>query len=203
VAHAASSAARRIAVVLLVVAMLLTARAGEAAAHARLQASAPAGGSTVAVAPATVVLRFSEPIEVDFARSQVIAPDGSRVDNGAPTVTGIEVRQPLLPLRVPGAYTVAFRLVSADGHPVEGTFGFEYAPAAPPATAPASDAQTAPPDLDNTAAEPTTEPPLAAQEPVEPTVASTPALGAVVVALVVLAAGAFVLTRPRRRRPSA
>jgi hypothetical protein len=204
----------RAGIVLVAVLGALQAAPGTAVAHARLIASEPAGGSTLTAAPVTVLLRFSEPIEADFAQSRVVGPDGARVDNGAPSVSGSELRQPLLPLAMAGAYNVAFRVISADGHPVEGTIGFEFAPApAPgptgqpvPATGatPAESAGeftpgTTSPGLDpgQSSGQETGE--LAAERQAGSGVPGT--LLVVVVGLVVLAGLAFRLTRPRRPPP--
>jgi hypothetical protein len=47
-----------------------------------------------------------------------------RVDQGTPQVLDSTVTEHLAPVVTDGAYTLAYRVVSADGHPVEKTFGF-------------------------------------------------------------------------------
>ena len=48
-----------------------------ASAHARLEATAPARGATVASEPGTVVFRFNEPIEANFGAVRVFDARGA------------------------------------------------------------------------------------------------------------------------------
>ena len=112
-------------------------------AHARLEATDPAGGATLDRAPRRVRLRFNEDIEPDFARVEVSDRTGERVDAGVPTVAGEIVTVPLRPSLTPGRYTVAFRVVSADGHPVEADFHFTVRNGAPVEPSPSLSAEPA------------------------------------------------------------
>jgi methionine-rich copper-binding protein CopC len=99
--------------------------AGPAAAHDRLVGSEPSEAAVLEQAPTSVVLTFSaEQLPVGAA---VVVSDAAGVDHadGAPVVDGATVTQPLRADLPAGAYTVRWRSVSGDGHPVEGTFGFE------------------------------------------------------------------------------
>lgn len=107
--------------------LVLAATASPANAHARLLSSEPAGGDTLEVPPAEVTLTFSEQIEQEFAQVQVTDPSGERVDAAAPIVDGDTVEVDLQPLEEPGAYNVAFRVISADGHPIEAAYVFDLA----------------------------------------------------------------------------
>lgn len=115
----------------LVAAALLLAYAAPAAAHANLLRVTPGDGDTVDTAPTTVTLTFDERMRAP-AVVVVTAADGRRVNTGRAVVldntTTTRVR-----VSEPGRYTVAYRVVSADGHPVTGqtTFGFRAA-AGPP-----------------------------------------------------------------------
>lgn len=95
-----------------------------AAAHAQLEKAWPADGSTVTSAPSAVVLTFSEAVSSSFAAVQVEGPDGQSVSDGRPRVDGAVVTQALASPLGPGRYTVAFRVVSSDGHPVSDTTSF-------------------------------------------------------------------------------
>ncbi|UGQ15206.1 copper resistance protein CopC [Yinghuangia sp. ASG 101] len=101
--------------------------AGPASAHASLESSTPAAGSTVPVAPATVTLRYSEGVETGLGAIKVLDPAGKRVDTGSPD-HGIggpsTVRVKLEAGLGPGTYTVAWRVVSEDSHPIAGAFTF-------------------------------------------------------------------------------
>jgi copper transport protein len=62
--------------------------AAPASAHAALTASDPANGSVVPDAPNRVTLTFSESVQLISGKIRVLAPDGSRADQGDPTVSG-------------------------------------------------------------------------------------------------------------------
>ncbi|WP_410537535.1 copper resistance CopC/CopD family protein [Streptomyces sp. KL2] len=118
------------AVVLAVLASLcLLGGAGTAGAHAALTASTPARGAVVEEAPSEVTLTFTEDVAVSDDSIRVLAPDGERVDTGAPKRLtggqdfryGVELRRDGLP---EGTYTVAWKAVSADSHPIAGGFTF-------------------------------------------------------------------------------
>ncbi|MGN9810916.1 copper resistance CopC/CopD family protein [Micromonospora sp. BQ11] len=108
--------------------------AGPAAAHAVVVSTSPQRDAVVGYAPREVVVTFSEPVTPVPGRARVLAPDGRRTDVGDPEVRGttmrIAVRAPARPL---GTYLVSYRVISADGHPVAGSFTYS---AGAPSTAP-------------------------------------------------------------------
>lgn len=107
-------------------AMVLT--AAPADAHARLEGSSPQDGATLSAVPPEIMLRFNEPIQEGL--NQVSVKSGSTdVAKGDPQVDGSKVYQPVEYTMDPGEYTVTFKVVSADGHPVSDSFTFTYAPA--------------------------------------------------------------------------
>ncbi|GAB2758346.1 copper resistance CopC family protein [Sinomonas soli] len=111
---------------LTVLALLLVAPA-PAFAHDALEGSAPTSGATVAAAPGEVRLDFSEtPLGVG-AQITVTDPAGRVVSDGAPEVVDRSVHQKLSAGGPAGAYTVVWRVVSSDSHPIEGTFTFTVA----------------------------------------------------------------------------
>jgi methionine-rich copper-binding protein CopC len=124
--HRAARGTRHVAVVVSTVTLLLLVGygVGPASAHATLVGASPADGSTVRSAPATVTLRFDENIRTP---SVVIVegPDGKRVDHGTTKVLDNTASVPVH-VEASGAYTVAFRVVSADGHPVAARTSFTY-----------------------------------------------------------------------------
>ena len=116
----------------LLVLMLLTLAAGvglagPAAAHNVLTSSDPTNGSTLQAAPTTVRLTFDQPVQDFEPVVTVIGPDGNRYESGAPVVDSTVVTAGVNALPVAGAYSIAYRVVSADGHPVEGEIKFELA----------------------------------------------------------------------------
>lgn len=100
-----------------------------ASAHAVLVASTPEQGARLASAPAAVTLTFSAALTPP-AVVVVHGPDGSVVATVEPSVSGAVVRQ-TLPDAGGGTYTVAYRVVTADGHPVTGQLTFSVAGGGP------------------------------------------------------------------------
>jgi MYXO-CTERM domain-containing protein len=101
-----------------------------AAAHTVLKASDPADGATVARIPGSVRLEFNEGILPQFATVIVTGPGGRRYEQGKPAIDGARLVQELKEPDQTGKYHVAFRVVSADGHPVTGKISFTLAGAA-------------------------------------------------------------------------
>jgi len=95
-----------------------------ASAHATLTGSDPKDGATVQRLPDQVELEFSEEIGSP-AFVEVKADDGTNVGSGDPEVLGATVTQPLASDGPAGTYTVAYRVVSADGHPISGELTFD------------------------------------------------------------------------------
>ncbi|WP_431924532.1 copper resistance protein CopC [Micromonospora wenchangensis] len=106
-----------------------------AAAHAALVATSPVRDAVIGSPPGEVVLVFSESVSPVIGRVQVLGPDGRRVTAGEPVADGATLR---IPVRVPdrplGTYLVSYRVISADSHPVAGSFA--YSAGAPSATPP-------------------------------------------------------------------
>ncbi|MEU8883402.1 copper resistance CopC family protein [Streptomyces hydrogenans] len=127
---------------------LLAVSAPPAAAHTELNGSDPANDAVLDAVPRTVTLTFSDPMSQAYAQLAVTGPDGAALGDGAPAVAGREVTLSLKEARTAGRYTVGYRVVSADGHPVSGTSAFTVrpAPTAPSAAAtPAIPSGTIPP----------------------------------------------------------
>ncbi|GAA0793553.1 copper resistance CopC/CopD family protein [Spirilliplanes yamanashiensis] len=108
--------------------------ASPASAHAVLKSSDPAADAIVPEAPATVSLVFTEPVQLVAGRIQVLAPDGSRADQGEPSVAGTTVT---IRLRgeAQGTYLVSYRVISADSHPIAGAFPYSVGVASTPPVA--------------------------------------------------------------------
>ncbi|MGA5303938.1 copper resistance CopC/CopD family protein [Nucisporomicrobium flavum] len=98
--------------------------AGPASAHAALVASDPGSNTIVPDAPNKITLTFSESVQLISGKIQVLAPDGSRADQGEPQAAGSTVTIPLRSGGGRGTYLVSYRVVSADSHPVAGTLTY-------------------------------------------------------------------------------
>jgi methionine-rich copper-binding protein CopC len=113
---------RAAASVLVTVAALLPGAAAQA--HDVIESTNPADGSTVATVPASVVLTFDHtPIGVG-TEILVKDPSGTNQADGPAKIVDTNVTQALKPGAPAGKYTVVWRVVSADSHPIEGTFTF-------------------------------------------------------------------------------
>ena len=88
-------------------------------AHAGLVDSDPADGATIPQFSDEVVLTFSEDVQGPVTVI-VTDPEGTGLQDGDPVVNGPDVRQPVDPATVAGQHTIAYRVISADGHPITG-----------------------------------------------------------------------------------
>ncbi|WP_262704855.1 MULTISPECIES: copper resistance CopC/CopD family protein [Streptomyces] len=105
----------------------LSVGASSASAHAALTSTDPADGSVVKTAPREVTLNFSEGVLLSGDSVRVLDPKGKRVDTGktahvdgksSTAAAGLHSGLP------DGTYTVAWKAVSEDSHPVSGAFTF-------------------------------------------------------------------------------
>ncbi len=151
-----------------------------ASAHNSLVSTAPVADGSVDRTPERVVLTFDEPA-LALGTQIVVAGPAGPVQVGAPQLVDNTVSQPLQPGAPPGAYTVTWRVTSADGHPISGSYAF---------TAAAAGAGSAP------AAVPTPTPAPNA----DPTDAPNPLLAGLWIAIGVVLLAAAVVLRWRRRR---
>ncbi|MCM4076378.1 copper resistance CopC family protein [Paractinoplanes hotanensis] len=93
-------------------------------AHAQLVKAVPARDAALPSAPTTVELTFSEDLNPEFTTIVVSDAARQRVPAAAPVVDGAAGTLALSRPLTDGAYTVAYRVVSADGHTVQGSYGF-------------------------------------------------------------------------------
>jgi len=122
---------------------VLFVQAPGALAHTELILSDPAEGAVLEADPSTVVLSFSEELIPDTVRVSVADGTGFVVTVAAPEVDGADVSFPWPPALTGPDYTVNYRVVSQDGHPVSGSLSFTGA--TPAATPPTSSAVPSPP----------------------------------------------------------
>ncbi|MFJ8199163.1 copper resistance protein CopC [Streptomyces sp. NPDC096152] len=131
------------------VVVLLLGGAGPAAAHAALRTTDPADGSVLRSAPHAITLTFTESVGLLDDSFRLLGPDGRRVRTGeaqhAPGRSDTaRVTLPGKPAQ--GTFVLAWRVVSADSHPVSGAFTFSVGRPSPTAatvgTGPAEDPVT-------------------------------------------------------------
>ncbi|NYT93342.1 copper resistance CopC family protein [Salinispora sp. H7-4] len=182
----------------LAAAALLLVPAAPAAAHNSLKTTTPAKNAELDKAPAEITLEFLQKLDPAFTTIVLSDAAEQKVPTGEPVVTGAKGTISIDGTLANGTYTVAYRVVSADGHPVQGSYAFTVADPAgveAPAQTPAESSPTAEPTT------PPTEP--AAASPVAATDndgggsgIGTAAIGGGI--LLVLVAGGLVLLRRRR-----
>ncbi|ACU72849.1 copper resistance protein CopC [Catenulispora acidiphila DSM 44928] len=117
---------RLLAIPALVICLILLTAQG-AFAHATVVATSPGDGQTVASAPRQASVTFDEPVSLQFGALRVFDPSGARVDEGSPahpTGHADEVAVDLASGLKQGTYTVSWRVISDDSHPVQGAFTF-------------------------------------------------------------------------------
>ncbi|WP_344288724.1 copper resistance CopC/CopD family protein, partial [Streptomyces synnematoformans] len=101
--------------------------AAPAAAHAALTGTDPADGAVVQEAPQAVSLDFSESVQLADDAIRVLDPDGDDVTEGASGHRDGDARTATTALRAglpDGTFTVVWKAVSADSHPISGAFTF-------------------------------------------------------------------------------
>jgi copper resistance protein C len=111
---------------LLLAAMALTAifTGPVASAHATRVSAEPADNAALTTGPDRVSATFNERLQTTFAAMTVVGPDGNLWSTGETSVHGALVGVGLRPLGPAGTYTVNYRVTSADGHVVSGSWSF-------------------------------------------------------------------------------
>jgi copper resistance protein C len=113
---------------------LALALARPAAAHDELISSTPENGAVLDTPPAEVTLKFSANVMDIGATTQVLDGEGADWAAGAPVLSGSQVSIPLRDGMPDGDYQLGWRVVSSDGHPIEGTLKFTVAASSPAAS---------------------------------------------------------------------
>jgi len=131
-AHPAEPRSARVSGIALLVAAsaaLVVVPALPASAHNYLVSSTPAEDAVVTEQPGTVSLETNDDLlEVeDGAVIQVRGPDGRFYGDGCTAVAGASAETQVV-LGAPGEYTVGWKVVSTDGHPISGTWAFTWQP---------------------------------------------------------------------------
>lgn len=109
-----------------ILATALVVGAQGANAHSKNEGTQPADGAVLQMSPAAIGLRFEMPMRVtliSLTDQDGTAHDLTRTDNMQP-VSEFSATPPALPT---GQYTVQWRGLAADGHPMQGAFSFEIA----------------------------------------------------------------------------
>ena len=117
--------------------------AGPASAHDAAESTSPAQGASLAAPPNEVSVTFSnKPLGIGSSFS-VKDAGGTEWADGSVQIVDNVATQKLRPGGPAGMYTVAWRVVSSDSHPIEGTFTFTAASGAASAGTPTAGSSTA------------------------------------------------------------
>ena len=122
---------RSLAVLSVAVAAVAVLPATPALAHAELKSAVPAAGATVATAPDSIMILFSESIEAKFSGIVLTGADKATFKTGAAAVEGKGHDMLVVPIVEPlkaGLYTVSWHNLSSDGHKLKGSFSFTMKP---------------------------------------------------------------------------
>jgi len=167
----------------MVLAALTLMGAPVAAAHTELLWSTPDNGSVLAAAPTEVVLTFVDDLLEAAVKVSITDESGTVVAKDVAQADGADVTVPWPADLPPGTYSVNYRVVSADGHPVSDSMTFSYRGASSATVAVASTASLSPTGSVTAAATPSS---------------GQPVLPIIIALLVVFAAGVAVTLALRR-----
>ena len=194
-----TSALRRTAATLSAVGALTALGLVPAAAHDEVLSTSPEQGAVLESSPEQIELSYSGEIMDIGHQVLVTGPEGQSVTEGPLERDGSQVVQPLAKTgSEEGTYQVVWRVVSSDGHPIEGTYTYQVGDGADTTTAAPSLSSTptdAPTDGSDSSAQAQD---AAAQE--DSGGLSGWAVGATVVVLALAVIGLLGLMSRRRRK---
>ncbi len=95
-----------------------------AQAHDVLEATNPADGAIVSAVPAKISITFNHTPTAIGSKIQIKDSDGTNWASRPVDILDNVVTQDTKPGAPMGPYTVEWRIVSSDSHPIEGTFSF-------------------------------------------------------------------------------
>jgi methionine-rich copper-binding protein CopC len=102
-------------------------------AHAELEQAEPPQRSQLTSAPKVVRLQFNEAVEASYSTLGVENSTGEPLGHAKLTAPDPQTLQLRLPALGAGEYSVHYRVLSVDGHVVDGSYNFSVkAPANPP-----------------------------------------------------------------------
>ena len=121
-----SRTARQLVAVFAILVGVLVLGTGIASAHATVESSSPIDGESLASCDSCEIsITFSESVSTVSGGLSVLNADGNRVDTGNSRVTNGRTVVSSIDGTLPdGTYVATYRVLSADGHPVSGSFLF-------------------------------------------------------------------------------
>ncbi|MBO2942963.1 copper resistance protein CopC [Paenibacillus sp. F411] len=147
---------------LLFIMLLILSHPTDVWAHSKLTASEPAAGSDVNDVVSELVLTFNENIDPKLSSLTITNAEGQSSALSAVTVTGQEMKAVLENALPSGTYEVQWKIISADGHPIQDKYSFTVT--APEKAADSSENATEQPPAGSEASEETNSQEEAASE---------------------------------------
>ncbi|MHA7275425.1 copper resistance CopC family protein [Arthrobacter sp. Hz1] len=129
VGHSFLRVPTQLAAMLMVALMAALGSAPAANAHDELAGSNPEPGASIEVLPAVVELTFSSVPSGIGSEVEILDASGENWAQGDVSIVDRVASQPVKVGAPAGDYTVNWRVVSSDSHPIEGTFAFTAAAA--------------------------------------------------------------------------
>ena len=117
---------RRLLFVLIFGAFAMLVGVTTASGHSQLVSSDPADGSVLSAPPTQLVLTFNEELLKEAVDVAIANGAGDVVSGDVATVVGAIATIPWPADLPPDNYSVSYRVVSGDGHPITGSIGFSY-----------------------------------------------------------------------------
>ena len=118
--------------VALTVAVLALFSTPVASAHGEIVSTFPEQYSNATPIPSEVWIEFDGDLQTLDGQAintiEVVDSTGLTVSYGDPIITGGKISTKLSGQSAPGVFTVNYRIVSEDGHPVEGNYTFNASP---------------------------------------------------------------------------
>ena len=182
--------------------LLVVIGAGVAQAHSELVSTTPEDGQVLDAPPTELTFTFNEDLLPDFVNFVATDPAGQVLELAVSGVSG-PTATVAWPAEAPGGeWRVDYRVVSQDGHPVEGSIAFAYAASSPtPSPSPTSAAPSPAPTTSS--AEPAPEPTSAEPSPTVAPASDSSGLSAgwiiAIIAVVAIVVIAIVGLLARRR----
>jgi len=117
---------KRVSIGLLALLLFSISNIYSSSAHSSMIEQFPKGNETISDLPLEVKLSFDEELlDLGSGNSVIVRnPEGTEITTGPTVLLSSKISRKLTASTLPGKYSVSYRVVSADGHVVEGTYQF-------------------------------------------------------------------------------
>ena len=117
---------KRVSIGLLALLLFSISNIYSSSAHSSMIEQFPKGNETISDMPLEVKLSFDEELlDLGSGNSVIVRnPEGTEITTGPTVLLSSKISRKLTASTLPGKYSVSYRVVSADGHVVEGTYQF-------------------------------------------------------------------------------